>query len=332
MFLHYIPKHGKCHCAAIATAFAGVAAAGTAAYSASQAGSSAGAAGAAANANPSATYGTKPKPVEPINNVGLIPGYNPTAGTTNLANSLPELNTIAANENKFQSKLRNKTSPDFSANLNLEGGDINSLLSGSVPQDVIDNTNRIVAERSGGAFMPEGPGNQMPSDTFARDIGQTSTQLMQSGLSYAPQWESMVDAFTYSPQTAFQNAMSMLGNEQQYTLNADQLQSQIDSQQYQENVDYSMMRAAPNPAAAGAINTNLQVAGLQNQAGLNESNALLGAIKAGSALYSSSSGSSSTSSPSSIYSIPSVSSSGTPNGIAPSTAIPTAQDLSFMLS
>jgi hypothetical protein len=282
-----VPEFAKFYCAATVTAVAAVAAAGTAAYSSySQSKNAKNAAGALAN-DPAGAYGTKVKPVKYKDNVNL-PNYDPMAGVSDYARMLPMLNSISQSVTKQGMINRDSISGgQASANLNQEGADINGLLKGDVPSDVKDNIMRQVASRTGGAFSPGGAANQAGQTEFARNLGLTSTQMMQQGMSAAPTWESLVDAFTYKPQQAFGDAMTALQSRDSYQLNAANLQLKRDENNYTGEVNYEKMKSMPNPQLMGMTNDQLQLGNVQNQDNTNTINALLGALKGGVGVYNS---------------------------------------------
>ena len=87
---------------------------------------------------------------------------------------------------------------------------INSYLAGDVPQDVKDQIMRNLAERGGAGFSPQVAGQgaafQVPQGQFARNLGLTSLQLQQTGLSAIPSiqnvaqnWQQLSRQFITSP-------------------------------------------------------------------------------------------------------------------------------------
>lgn len=280
------PEFAKFYCAATVTAVAAVAAAGTAAYSSYSQGKAAKGAQDTLNNNAAAAYGTKVKPVKYKDNVNL-PSYDPSLGAKDYANMLPMLNSISQQVTTQGMKERDSISNGMaSANLHQAGADINGLLKGQVPTDVQDSINRMVAARTGGAFSPDGAANQGAQAEFARNLGLTSTQMMDKGLSAAPAWESLVDAFTYKPQQAFGDAMTALRARDDYTLNAANIQLKRDENNYMGKVNYEKMKSMPNPQLMGMVNDNLQLNTAQtndNQAAIN---GILAALKSGAGLYS----------------------------------------------
>lgn len=278
------PLCARWYCAAIAAGVATVAAAGVSAYSSSQkAGAASDAQGALSNR--AAAYGTKVKTVDPIDNVNL-PGFDPKSGVQDYANNLPMLAVLSKfNTNQAATRRDQLTGGEASRNLKQEGVDIGQMLGGEVPKDVQDKVNRIVAERSGGAFSPSGPANQQATADFARSIGKTSTDIMNQGLSFAPQWESLVDSFTYKPQQAYLDALNGLRARNDYTLGAAQVQLKRDENQYTEELNKNKMKASADPGVAGSVNDNLQLQTIGANANANEANALIGAAKGIGSIY-----------------------------------------------
>lgn len=272
----------KCYCAAIATAVGAVAAAGTAAYSASSQSSAASKAQSSIDANSAAIYGSKIKPVKYVNNVPQQDYNSDIMGTTDLETALPALQGIAKATTLASQKDRDLiTGGQSSANLTQEGTDINSLLKGNMAPDVVDSVNRQVAARSGGAFMPNGGDNQSASDDFARSIGKTSNDMMTEGMTYAPQWESLTDAFTYKPQQAATDALNALRGRSE----AATTQLAEDQAVYTGQLNYNATVAGRDPGAAGSTADSLALGTLQSKDQQNELLALLGAAKGTAGLY-----------------------------------------------
>lgn len=262
-------SHSKCYCAATVTAVAAVAAAGTAAYGAYSQGQKAKDLQSQTQAGNSALYGTKV-------NVPDFPKYDPTAGANDYLNSLPLLGQISKQVTQQQLGNANRVSGgQLKPALHQQGSDINQMLQGQVPTDVQDAVQRIVAERGGGAFMPDAQGNQQAQADFARSIGKTSFDIMKEGLSFAPQWENIVDSFTYKPQDAAHDALAFLRERTGYAENA-----------YVAELNKARAGAMPDPGVLGAFRDNASLGLIQSQNQTNQLNALLGVLKAGGAAYS----------------------------------------------
>lgn len=270
----------KLYCAAIATSVAGIAAAGASAYSQFSAAGSAKAPG-----NKAGAYGTK-LVLQPFKSNVDLPKFDPNAGANDFSNSLPMLTSIASRITKKDTHLRDsQTGGNSSAVLQQEGVDINSLLHGTVSADVQGSVNRMVAERSGGAFSPTGQVGQAASDDFARSIGKTSADMMHEGLTMAPQWESLVDAFTYKPQDAANFALNALRARNDYTINAGQLQNKIDEDTYTGLVNQAKAASLPDPQITGAFNDQQALGAVKGQDTQNGISALLGAFKGATGLF-----------------------------------------------
>lgn len=287
------PTHSIWYCAAIATAVAGVAAAGTSLYSSYSQGQATKKAQGTVGSNAAGLYGTKVEPVKYKDNVNL-PNFNPGSGVDDYSNNLPMLNSIAMRVTDQAQAERDKlTGGQSSANLRDSGADINSLLHGTVTNAQQDRVGQLVAERSGGAFSPAGQAGQIASNDYARSIGTTAYNAMQSGLSFAPQWESMVDAFTYKPQQAANDALQALRARNDYTTTAAGIQLQRDQNAYLGAVNYNKTVAGADPQVAGAFNDNLALSSIGAKQDQNTANALLGTVKAAAGAYSTIKGSSS---------------------------------------
>lgn len=126
----------------------------------------------------------------PIPNVNDDPLY----GVNSLNAQMGGLAKAAAAETKFQTKQREKIMPGSANQFRLASNALQSQLQGQVPQDVVDFTNRTVAQRLGGGFNPFTQGGMAPSN-FARNIGQTSYGIQQQALQTAPAWQQLANSF-----------------------------------------------------------------------------------------------------------------------------------------
>lgn len=242
----YEPPHARCYCVATAaTVVGGLAAAGAAVYTAT-------------NQGGEAAYGSQIQPVEYENNVN-IPDYDPMAGGKDYLALLPTLGAISKGITRRGIKRRDEVMPGSSQLMRKSAQNLLSMSRGQLPQDVVDQTNQIVAERSGGGFDASSPesfagGVSQATGDFARSIGQNSQQIMQQALAAGPAWEQLADQFAYTPDEALGGAMDLLKTRYNYALQAGQLQLQIDQNQYAAALNYNRTVAMPNPAVAGARN------------------------------------------------------------------------------
>lgn len=271
----YEPIHARCYCAVIAAGVAGVAAAGVSAYGASQQGKATDAAMQASKDNAEAIYGTKPKAVAYKSHVNL-PAYSPETAGQDYWKSLPLLAAGAQAVTNTNMRMRDKlTGGMASDNLMQTGVNINQMIHGNAPNAVVDRVNRLVAERGAGAYTPGGPAGQMAQEDFARSIGKTSYDIMTQGMTYAPQWESLVDSFTYKPQQALGDALNMLRARQDYA----KTQMELDQNEYIAKLNYERTLAGKDPMAAGQFSDQLTLGTLQEKQQQNQIDAYAGLIK-----------------------------------------------------
>lgn len=217
---------------------AAAAVAGTATTIASQSGkkgaAAGGAGGGAAGGFP--TYGGTFKPIPNM-------ADDPLYGANSLNSQMGGLQKAAASETAFQTKQREKIYPGSGNQFKLANNALTSELQGQVPQDVVDFTNRTVAQRLGGGFNPFTQGGQAPNN-FARNIGQTSYGIQQQALQQAPQWQQLANSFVIGIPQVQQQAQSINQLKYQYdALNSgiNQFNSEgplgIAANQYQNQVD-----------------------------------------------------------------------------------------------
>lgn len=108
------------------------------------------------------------------------------AGNTKNFSDSAELTTRtnAYNQSELKRMLR-AAIPGYDAMVGKQGEVISSMLAGELPKDVTSQIQRNAAERSGaGGYGGSGMGRNLE----ARDLGLTSLQLTQQGLSAAERW------------------------------------------------------------------------------------------------------------------------------------------------
>jgi len=86
---------------------------------------------------------------------------------------------------------------------------INNYLAGQVPQDVQEQTTRMIAERGGAGFNIATAGRGMmvpsaPQANLARSLGLTSLELQQQGANLAGSWQSIAGQFVARPEQFMQ--------------------------------------------------------------------------------------------------------------------------------
>lgn len=208
------------------------------------------------------------------------PTFNPAQGAIDLNSMFGDLAKYAGAATNYQTKQREKIMPGAANQFRLASKDLQSLLSGEVPQDAVDATNRIVAERTGGAFNSR-TGGGSTNQAFARSIGQLSTDLIRQGLSAAPTWNQLANSFVTSTNDAAQLANQINNTRYQYDVlktNVDQFNATKGMQNYenaymgQSNQVLGQQNAANQQAAL-----QLQGAGM----GVNALTSLYGMYSAG---------------------------------------------------
>lgn len=89
---------------------------------------------------------------------------------------------------------------------------ITDMIQGKLPQSVVGETMREVAQRGGAGFNIATAGRgalpQAPQYDYARAIGATSYGVMQQGLAASQNWQSLAGQFIQSPLQVSQNRLS----------------------------------------------------------------------------------------------------------------------------
>lgn len=184
--------------------------------------------------------------------------YDPTKGASDFGSILPQLTQQANQITANNTKQREKISPGSNAQFGLANQALNGYLQGRVPQDVQDQVARDSAERVGGTNNPF-TGGGLAGANFQRNLGLTSLNLQQAGLSAAPAWQSLAQSFITNPLQVAPFAAQMAQQQYQY----DALNSQINT----ENAS-SGYAANVNSWAAPQVMGQQQQA--LNQAGTNQ--------------------------------------------------------------
>lgn len=209
--------------------------------------------------------------------------YDPMQGSEDLLQNLPNLISAARQITRYTMNEMDKVYPGASQQRAKASNIIDDYMSGVVPQDVVDFTNRQVAERSGGGFNPNSGaganGTQIQSD-FGRSLGLTSLQLQQYGMSASQSWQQLANSFITSPLQTGQLALGYADQQYKYdALNAnmqynyDALATQVAFQNQGIGMDM-----AQNQYTAGLNNYTAQQNSNANMAGAigGASNSLVG--------------------------------------------------------
>lgn len=164
--------------------------------------------------------------------------------------ALPGAESLVGQSNLFTRDQLNQMIPGLAE---LSGGaaisDIESLLKGEIPTDVSQAVESATAARSiGGGYGGSGMGRNLT----ARDLGLTSLDLTQRGLSSAENWMRTMTSI-YAP--SMLNVSSMFVTPQQMY----QTTNEQNVQQFQRNWLSNQIQAMPDPVTVGLWNTGWSV-------------------------------------------------------------------------
>lgn len=243
-----------------------------------------------AQVNNEALYGKKFEAVPYNDRVGTDEGYGREVMSDVLSNTkqtLPDIFRIAARVNATNEAERKKrTGGAFQDTIMQEGANLEAMQKGNVPQDVIDQVNRMMAEHVGGAFDPSNPGfggNSATANNAARHLGLTSLDIMKTGMSMAPAWRANVDSFIYKPQNVMSDFINPVAA---ITGDANRLQMARDEAEYISANNITRAEAMPNPGTVGSFRDSLLLGAMENRADANMAQALSGLVtSAGTATF-----------------------------------------------
>lgn len=185
-------------------------------------------------------YGSKPVVPE----APTLENAQKDAVTANIQ-TFPEAQKLATTVNTF-----NQEELDRLMDLALPGGrdkiqsNISSMLSGKLPDGVSNLVMRTRAERaSAGGFA----GSEAAANLTARDLGLTSLQLTQEGITSAEKWLSEAAAPKFNVTSMF------ISPTQRYTAASDKFSRDL----YSAKVD-----AAPDPVKRGEFDSTMALLGM----------------------------------------------------------------------
>ena len=187
------------------------------------------------------------RPVVPTwNNINLTGiGGQQDAATAGNAQALPGLEALAGGVDTFNqdqlTQLMNNVMPGFSESSATAGKNIQSEISGQIPTDV---SNAIQSSDAAKSITGGFGGSELSKTLTARDLGLTSLDLTNQGMSSLESWSSNLDKM-FAPGEF--NVSSMFVDPQTEFTDTMQNQEQAYSQQWLSN----QVSAMPNPAAAG---------------------------------------------------------------------------------
>jgi len=214
-----------------------------------------------AGSNGSGGVGFEEVSFNPVSNVK----YYPTHGSADLLENYPNLAAFASQATAFQTQQRESIMPGSAKIMQQGSGVLQDWLQGKVGSDVVDFTNRAVAERTGGGFNPFTGGGQS-QQAFARSIGKLSSDFQQMGVSAAPAWQQLANSFVFDLGKTAQLALEFGNSRYRYdALNSsiDQFNSMGELRADMFNSDGSMKAQAIN------LNQGNVVAENQYQSGMN---------------------------------------------------------------
>lgn len=189
-------------------------------------------------------YGSKPTvPTLPKLN---LPSEQATATQANISN-LPATEQLVGAANTFTRQQIQQMLASVIPNYNEITGsattDIASMLKGEIPTDVSNALQTSAAARAlTGGFA----GSGMHGDLVARDLGLTSLNLMDKGITSAESWMSMMDQM-YSPGMLNVSSMFITPMQEYQTANEQNVQ------QFQRQWMQSQISAMPDPELTGLL-------------------------------------------------------------------------------
>lgn len=151
------------------------------------------------------------------------------------------------NQDEIERMLRH-TIPDISAINTKASARISDMVGGAIPQDIQDLISRKAAERGiAGGFN----GSGMHRNLAARDLGLTSLQLVQQGLSSADRW---IESARRNQMAPLSDVTSMfVSPAQQFAAN---------ESKFQRDLYAATLAAAPDPAKRGAWDSEMSFLGM----------------------------------------------------------------------
>ena len=198
----------------------------------------------------SALFGSKPV-VPNLPRVSLA-GEQAASIAANQA-ALPASEALASSTNAFNqqqlTQMLNTMIPGFSSQSAQMSKNTSALLSGEIPADVSEAISQSGSARAlGGGYAGSGSGRNL----VARDLGLTSLNLMNEGQKSLESWTGEMSRIAepgqYNVEKAFVNP------EQMY-----QSTNEQNIQQFQRNMTQNQIDAAPDPVAAGVLNTTMSL-------------------------------------------------------------------------
>jgi hypothetical protein len=197
-------------------------------------------------------FGSKPT-VPTWNNISLDQSQTQAIGANQA--SLGSLETLGAGINSFNqqqlTELMNNIMPGFSASASTASKNIASELSGQIPTDV---SNAIQSSDAAKALTGGFGGSGLSGNLTARDLGLTSLDLTNQGLSSLESWSGQIDKMFMPGQF---NVSSMFISPQDEFTSTMQNQEQEMQQQWMTN----QVDAMGDPVTQGLWNMGTSMLG-----------------------------------------------------------------------
>jgi len=174
---------------------------------------------------------------------GLDLANEQRVATQNNISNAPEASKLAnLTEDQILSMLRTAV-PGFDKMRATASGNIESMLEGKIPQDVQDAITNSAAGRNLGLGTA---GSGFGRDLVARDLGITSLNLTEKGLSSAESWLASTERMLSPAMATYTNMFVTPGEQASFDVNERNMQ-------FEHDWLGSQISAMPDPGTAGII-------------------------------------------------------------------------------
>lgn len=175
---------------------------------------------------------------------GLDLGEEQRIAVRNNLNIAPEASKLAnLTEDQILSMLRTAI-PGFDSMRESAGVDIESMLKGEIPKSVQDSITNSAAGRNLGLGTA---GSGFGRDLVARDLGITSLNLTEKGLSSAESWIASTERMLSPAMATYTNMFVTPGQQAEFDVNER-------DKQFEHDWLGAQINAMPDPGAAGMFN------------------------------------------------------------------------------
>jgi hypothetical protein len=262
------PKCARFYCVAIAAGVATVAGTAYSLYSSQK--QQADAKKAAEAGTDAEKYGSRVELPDYESHVNM-PGFDAAGGARDMLGMTPWVNATANRMNRGGIRQRELVMPGLQGIMQQAGINLTAMGRGQVNEDAVNNTNQIIAERTGGTYDPSNPsaaggGRAYSVANFTTGIGRLSQENIDKSLAAGPAWANLASSFAYTPEKAAKSAMDLLGLKYNYALGQAKVQGDIDESYYNSQVNQARAAAGADPQIVGARNDALAMQALNGQA------------------------------------------------------------------